>query len=132
MKGKASIPASHHVQTAELVQVEKGKAELVQSLEREREAREKLAEKITTLQSRLTELQNTWDNHSCPPATAPPETSSLAEQLNTKKAANDVLEKHAITARQRITDLEGLAAENGKRIETLQKEIEQEKKTKAD
>ena len=79
MKGKVSILASHHVQTAELAQAEKEKAELANTLEKEREDKEKIPGTIVTLQNRLTELQNTWDTHRCAPATTPPETSSLSE-----------------------------------------------------
>ena len=78
-----------------------------------------MAGTIATLQSRLTELQNTWDMHSCAPATTPPETSSLSEKLDAAKAANDILEKQASTARQRITDLEKSLSENTRRIEAL-------------
>ena len=59
MKSKVSIPASHHVQTAELAQAEKEKVELVDTLAKEKEEKEKMAETIATLQNRLTELQNT-------------------------------------------------------------------------
>ena len=99
MKGKVNIPASHHVQTAELVQAEKEKAELANTLSKEREDKEKMTETIATLQSRLTELQNTWDTHSCTPTTTPPETSPLAEQLNAARAANDILEKQMSTGK---------------------------------
>ena len=83
-----------------------------------------MAGTIATLQSRLSELQNTWDTHSYAPATTPPETSSISEKLGTTKAANDILEKQASTARQRITDLEKSLSENTRRIEALQKKIE--------
>ena len=132
MKGKVHMPASRHVQTAELAQEEKEKAELDNTLSREREDKEKMIETIATLQSRLTELQNTWHTHSCTPTTASPETSPLAEKLNAARAANDILEKQTSTAKQRITDLENIVAENSIKIETLQKEVEQEKKTRAD
>ena len=93
MKGKVNIPASHHVQMDELAQAEKEKVELANTLAKEREDKEKMAETIATLQNRLMELQNTWDTHSYAPATTPPETSPLLEQLNAAKAANDILEK---------------------------------------
>ena len=93
LKRKVSIPASHHVQTAELAQKEKEKANLADTLSQVREEKERLAGTIATLQSRLTELQNTWDTHNCAPATMPPKTSSLSEKLGAAKAANDILEK---------------------------------------
>ena len=74
----------------------------------------------------------TWDTHSCVPTTTPSDTSSLSEELTTSKAANDILEKQASTARQRITKLETSLAENTRKIEILQKENEQEKKARAD
>ena len=79
MKCKVSIPASHHVQTAELAQAEKEKADFADSLAKEKEEKEKMAETITILQGKLPELQTTWDTHSCVPTTTPPETSSLLE-----------------------------------------------------
>ena len=91
LKSKVGISASNHVQTVEFVQAEKEKAELANTLVKEREDNEKMAETIVTLQSRLTELQNTWDTHNCAPATTPPETSPLSEKLNVAKAANDIL-----------------------------------------
>ena len=49
MKSKVSIPASHHVQMAELVQGEKEKVELTDTLATEKEEKEKMAETIATL-----------------------------------------------------------------------------------
>ena len=105
---------------------------MADSLAKEKEEKEKMAKTITILQGKLTELQTTWDTHSCVPTTTPPETSSLSEKLTTAKAANVVLEKQASTVRLRITELETSLAENTRKIETLQKEIEQERKEKAD
>lgn len=64
-KSQARIPATHHVQTAELVQVEQEKAELSTKLSKEREEREKMAETINMLQDKATEPQARWDSHSC-------------------------------------------------------------------
>ena len=91
-----------------------------------------MAKTIATLHRRLTKLQTTWDTHSCVPTTTPPETSSLSEQLTTAKATNDVLEEQASTTRLRIIELETSLAENTRKIEILQKEIEQENKARAD
>ena len=66
------------------------------------------------------------------PTTTPPDTSSMSEQLTIVKATNDVLENQASTVRLRITKLETSLAENTREIEILQKEIEQERKAKAD
>ena len=48
-KRQARIPASHHVQTAELVQAEEEKKELSARLFKEREEKEKMAERISEL-----------------------------------------------------------------------------------
>lgn len=131
MKRKVGIQASHHVQTAELAQAEKEKADLADSLAKEKEEKKRMAETMAILQGRLMELQTIWDTHSCVPTSVLPETSSLSEQLITAKAANVVLEKQASTARLRITELETSLAENTRKIEILQKEMEQERKEKA-
>ena len=79
LKGKIIISASHHVQIFELAQAEKDKADLADSLAKEKEEKEKIAEEIAVLQGRLTALQMTWDTHSCAPPPAQLETSSLSE-----------------------------------------------------
>lgn len=93
LKCKISIPASHHVQTAKLAQDEKDKADLADSLAKEKEEKEKIAEAMVVLRDRLTALQTTCDTHSCASLLAQPETSSLSKQLTTAMASNVALEK---------------------------------------
>ena len=132
LKGKISIPASHHVQTTELAQVEKDRVDLADTLAKEKEEKEKIAEEMVVLQGRLKALQETWDTHTCAPPPAPPETSSLFEQLTTAVATNNALEKQVSTVRLRISELEAILAENSKIIEAIRKEVEQGKKEKSD
>ena len=51
------MPSSQHVQTAELAQVEKDKANLEDSLAKEKEERARISGEMTTLQLRMDELQ---------------------------------------------------------------------------
>ena len=91
-----------------------------------------MAETINGLQNKATELQARWDSHSCQPTVVSSGTSSLSEQLSAARAENEILEKQASTARQRITNLENSLAENTRIVEGLQREIEQEKKMTVD
>ena len=78
LKHKVNRPASHHVQTAELVQAEKDKASLADSLAKEREEKTKILEEMAALQGSMNELQISWDTHVCAPP-ALEGTSSLSE-----------------------------------------------------
>lgn len=91
-----------------------------------------MAEKISELQDKATELQARWDSHSCQTAEASGGASSLPAQLSTARAEIEVLEKQPSTARQKITELESSLAENARTVEGLQKEVEQEKKVTAE
>ena len=62
-----------------LFRSEKNKADLVESLAKEKEEKENIAKAMVVLQGRLMALQTTWDTHSCAPPSAQPETSSLSE-----------------------------------------------------
>ena len=49
LKRKVSIPESHHVQMTELAKVEREKEDLANSLVKEKEEKEKMAETMATL-----------------------------------------------------------------------------------
>ena len=98
-KKRAGIPASHPVQTDELVQVEEEKNELIARLSREREEKEKMAKRIEELESRATELQTRWDMHSCHAAETSSGTGSATAQLSTAMAEIEVLENQTTTAK---------------------------------
>ena len=82
--------------------MEEEKKELSARLFKEREEKEKMAEMISELQNRATELQARWDSHSCQTAEASSGASSLSAQMSIVRAEIEVLEKQASTARQKI------------------------------
>ena len=130
MKSKINIPSSHHVQIAELARAKKDKVNLVDSLAKEKEEKEKIAGEMVALQDRMNALQITWDTHTFSPPILP-ETSSLSEQLTTALATIKALEKQVSTTWQRFIELEAIFAENVKKINAMQREIEEGKQEKA-
>ena len=103
---------------------------MVDSLAKEKEEKENIAGEMAALQGRMNALQISWDTHVCSPPTLPG-TSSLSEQLTAALATTEELEKQVSTARQRISELEALLAENAKRVNAKHKEIEEGKQEKA-